>query len=124
METILIVEDDADLRRMFRTALALAGYRVVESGNGLDALRVIDSDPPHAVVLDLGLPMMSGHAVRQEIAAHAHTRHIPVIVVTGQPGDHQQLDAACVLRKPVSPERLVLTIKTCIGSGGAGFSVS
>jgi CheY-like chemotaxis protein len=124
VETILIVEDDADLRRMFRTALALAGYRVVESGNGLDALRVIDSDPPHAVVLDLGLPMMSGHAVRQEIAAHAHTRHIPVIVVTGQPGDHQQLDAACVLRKPVSPERLVQTIETCIGSGGAGFSIS
>ena len=118
MQTILIVEDDADLRRMFRTALALAGFDVVEAGNGLDALRVLDSNPPHAVVLDLGLPLMSGEVVRQEIAAHAHTRHVPVIVVTGQPGGHETLEAACVLRKPVSPARLVHVVRSCIASGG------
>jgi CheY-like chemotaxis protein len=124
VETILIVEDDADVRRMLRTALVLAGYGVIEAGDGLDALRVLDANPPHAVILDLGLPMMSGQAVLQEIAAHAHTRHIPVIVVTGQPGDHQELDAACVLRKPVSPDRLIHTVQTCIGSGGSSFSTS
>src|SRR5690348_16284282 len=100
----MIVEDDADLRRMFRTALALAGYAVVESGDGLHALRLLDgSAPPDAVILDLGLPIVSGVAVRQEIAAQAHTRHVPVIVVTGEPGDHDRLEAACVLRKPVTP---------------------
>ena len=124
METILIVEDDADMRRMFRTALALAGYQVIEASNGLDAMRLLDADPPRAVVLDLGLPIMSGRAVRQEIAAHAHTRDLPVIVVTGQPGDHHDLDAACVLRKPVSPERLIRTVQTCIASGGGAFSTS
>jgi DNA-binding response OmpR family regulator len=118
VQTVLIVEDDVSLRQMFRTALALAGFDVLEAGNGLDALRVLDSNPPHAVILDLGLPFMSGEAVRQEIAAHAHTRHVPVIVVTGQPGSHDALEAACLLRKPVSPERLVHVVKNCIASGG------
>ena len=121
--TVLIVEDDADLRRMFRTALRLAGYGILEAGDGLDALRIIDASPPEAVVLDLGLPVISGITVREEIAAHAHTRHLPVIVVTGQPGTHEQLEAACVLRKPVSPERLVHVVKTCIASGAHGSAV-
>ena len=121
VETILIVEDDADLRRMFRTALALAGYDIVEATDGLEALRVLDTTPIVAVILDLGLPMISGAAVRQEIAAHAHTRDVPVIVVTGRPGTHDDLDVACVLRKPVSPARLVHVVKTCIASGGGGY---
>jgi DNA-binding response OmpR family regulator len=116
VRTVLIVEDDFDLRRMFRTALALAGFDILEAGDGLDALRVLDANRPDVVVLDLGLPIMSGEAVRQEIAAHAHTRQIPVVVVTGQPGTHDALDAACVLRKPISPERLVHVVRSCIAS--------
>ena len=116
MRTVLIVEDDFDLRRMFRTALALAGFDILEAGDGLDALRVLDAHRPDVVVLDLGLPIMSGEAVRQEIAAHAHTRQIPVVVVTGQPGTHEALDAACVLRKPISPDRLVHVVKSCVAS--------
>jgi hypothetical protein len=60
--------------------------------------------------------------VRQDIAAQAHTREIPVVVVTGVPGSHEGLNVACVLRKPVTPERLVLTVRSCLSSGvpGAG----
>ena len=124
MKTVLIVEDHADLRRMFRTALALAGFAVVEAGDGLDALRLLDgSGTPDAVILDLGLPILNGAAVRQEIAAQAHTRHVPVIVVTGQPGEHQQLDAACVLRKPVSPDRLIKVVRSCIAAGERGSAL-
>ena len=69
---ILIVEDDVDLRQMFATWLKFAGYDVQQAGDGLEALRLIDGQPPHAVVLDLGLPLISGQVVRQEIAAQAH----------------------------------------------------
>jgi DNA-binding response OmpR family regulator len=120
VQTVLIVEDDVELRRMYRTALAFAGFDVKEAGNGLDALRFIDRDPPDLVVLDLGLPVMSGYLVREDIAAQAHTRNIPVVVVTGLPGDHQGLDVACVLRKPVTPEQLVMTVRSCIKSGTPG----
>ena len=117
-QRILIVEDDSDLRRMFRQMLSFGGYEVLEAGDGLNALRAIDAGPLDAVILDLGLPVLSGHVVRQELAAQAHTRQIPVIVVTGESGDHERLDAACVLRKPVSPERLLHVVRTCIASGG------
>jgi two-component system, OmpR family, KDP operon response regulator KdpE len=120
---ILVVEDDADLRRMFRHVLVLAGYDIIEAGDGIDALRALDSSPD-GVILDLGLPVMSGQVVSQEIAAQAQTRHIPIIVVTGQPGNHDDLPVACVLRKPVATDRLVDTVRTCLRSGGARLSTS
>ena len=124
MKTVLIVEDDVDLRRMFRTALALAGYAVIESGDGLHALHLLDGGaPPDAVILDLGLPIISAVAVLQEIAAHAHTRHIPVIIVTGEPGDHELLQAACVLRKPVTPDKLLQVVTSCIAAGERGSAL-
>jgi len=119
---ILMVEDDVDLRRMFRQVLALEGYDVLEAGNGLEALHLLDAHIPDAVILDLGLPIISGSVVREEIAAHAHTQQIPIIVVTGQPGNHEALDVACVLRKPVTPERLIHTVQSCIAAGGAALS--
>jgi DNA-binding response OmpR family regulator len=125
VQTVLIVEDDADLRRMYRMALALVGYEILEAGDGLDALRILDAaNPPTAVVLDLGLPIMSGAAVRQEISAHAHTRNVPVIVVTGQPGAHEALDVACLLRKPVTPDKLVSVVRSCIAAVQGGSALA
>jgi two-component system, OmpR family, response regulator MprA len=68
-KVILLVEDDDELRRMFRTSLLLEGYEVLEAGDGLEALSRIDRELPDLVVLDLMLPSLSGVAVRQEIAA-------------------------------------------------------
>jgi CheY-like chemotaxis protein len=68
------------------------------------------------IVLDLGLPELSGHAVREEIAAHAALRHVPIVVVTGSPIGYIQ-GTACVLRKPVTPDDLVQTVKRCIAEG-------
>jgi DNA-binding response OmpR family regulator len=114
--TILIVEDDSDLRRMFRLALALEGFVVLEAADGLAALHIIDSERPDLVVLDLGLPVVSGHAVRAELAAHAYTRQIPVVVVTGWPVSQEQLEVACLLRKPVEPGDLITTVRRCLAA--------
>jgi CheY-like chemotaxis protein len=116
-KTILVVEDDEELRRMFRTALLLEGFDVFEAGDGLDALTRIDRDPPDLVVLDLMLPSLSGVAVRQEIAAHVLTRDIPVVVVTGSAMNIDELNVDCVLRKPVVPEALVAAVKRCFQRG-------
>jgi CheY-like chemotaxis protein len=118
-QTILVVEDDQDLRRLFRTALTLAGYNVHEAGDGLEALHKIDHTPPDLVVLDVMLPQVSGLVVKQEIAAHIVTRDIPVVIVTGST-IAIDAGAACVLRKPVSPEQLVTTVKDCLASGTRG----
>ena len=116
-QTILVVEDDEDLRRLFRTALTIAGFDVVEAGDGIDALRWIDHSIPDLVILDLLLPSISGMAVKQEIAAQAVTRDIPIVVITGSSIAPEELEVACFLRKPVSPDQLIATVRTCLASG-------
>ena len=120
METLLVVEDDLQLRRLFRTALNFAGYRVLEAGDGLEALRLLDTTTLDGVVLDLGLPLVPGQVVLQEVAARAHSHRVPVvIVVTGLPGPHDDLQATCVLKKPVSPDKLIATVRQCIVAGSS-----
>jgi two-component system, OmpR family, phosphate regulon response regulator PhoB len=114
---ILIVEDDAHLRRFYRLALTFAGYEVREAGDGVEALRAIESDRPDLVVLDLVLPALSGRAVRDELTAQAHTREIPVVVVTGTSGiEVDRVNADCVLPKPVSSDQLLETVRRCLAS--------
>lgn len=114
---ILVVEDDNPLRHVFRTALTLAGFDVREAGDGYDALQIVDADSPDAIVLDLGLPRINGRVVHEEIRAHADTRRIPVIIVTGDVHvDISQLDADCVLTKPVMPDELVEVVRKCLAS--------
>lgn len=114
---ILVVEDDADLRRMFRNALSIAGYDVEEAGDGVEALQLVENHPPDLVVLDLLLRALDGVSVQQELASRALTRRIPIVIVTGSDIDTDALAVACVLRKPISPEELLRTVRQCLGSG-------
>jgi DNA-binding response OmpR family regulator len=116
--TVLIVEDDPALRDMFARALSMDGFTVKEARDGLEALRRIDADPPDLIVLDLMLPGVSGQAILTEIRMQAHTRALPVVVVTGSgTEDLDGLDANCVLRKPVSPDELVNVARACLAAG-------
>ncbi|MGH9410266.1 MAG: response regulator [Vicinamibacterales bacterium] len=102
---------------MFRTALTFGGFDVREAADGHTALAEIEQHCPDAIVLDLGLPTLSGHIVLEELAAHAHTRNTPVVVVTGHESPIQTEAMACVLRKPVTPDRLVRQVRRCIVAG-------
>jgi len=108
---VLVVEDDVDLRRLYRTSLALAGYSVEEAGDGIDALRMVENRLPDLIVLDLVLHALDGISVQQELAACAITRQIPIVVVTGSTIPTDALPVACVLRKPVMPDELVRTVR-------------
>jgi DNA-binding response OmpR family regulator len=114
---VLIVEDDLPLSQLYRTALGLAGFTVRQAADGLQALREIDADPPALIVLDLALPLVDGFAVHQEAAAHAHTRDIPIVIVTGSARDLDALNVPCVLRKPVPPDELVSVVRRCMADG-------
>jgi chemosensory pili system protein ChpA (sensor histidine kinase/response regulator) len=104
------------LRRLYRATLSAAGYAVVAVADGVDALRYVDlGRSPDAVVLDLELPRLHGHDVRRELAAHAPTSRIPIVVVTGS--DTTQLnerDFACILKKPITPEALLHAVENCL----------
>ena len=120
-KSILVVEDDVDLRRMFRTALALSGFSVLEAGDGYEALVMLEQHPPDLVVLDLGLPRVDGLSIQAEIAARVVTSQIPVIIVTGARLDLTHLDVACVLRKPIDLDELVRTVTRCLTTSSYSF---
>ena len=118
-QTILVVEDDVATRHYYRLVLNLAGFDVLEVGDGYDALAVLETHTPDLVVLDLGLPRISGHVVRDDLAAQAHTRHIPVVIITGE---LEAPNADCVLAKPITPERLVDVVRRCLATGAPPLS--
>jgi len=120
---ILIVEDNSDLRRMFKTALSLAGFDVDEAGDGLEALRVVEERRPDLVVLDLVLRALDGLSVQQELAARAATANIPIVIVTGSTIDTDNVEVACVLRKPVMPDELIRTVRHCLRDGAAAGAI-
>ncbi len=111
---VLVVEDDAELRSLYRAALRAAGYFVFAVDDGIDALQYVEQTRPAAVVLDLGLPRLDGRDVQRELAAHPDTRDIPIIVVTGQIADVNESDFTCVLRKPIQADQLVAAVQRCL----------
>jgi len=113
-ERILIVEDDPEVRRLYRAALTVSGFDVIPVSDGFEALYHIDTDLPDLVVLDLGLPRLSGRDVQRDLASNPRTQHIPILVVTGDPGDLVESANLCILRKPVDPERLSAEVERCL----------
>jgi len=118
-DTVLIVEDDPDTRRMYRAALSLAAFDVVEAQDGLSALHILDQRRADIVILDLMLPTVDGLSVQQEIAAHAGTRDIPILIVTGSTLPLDDVKVPCIMRKPVSPDALVAAVRRCLASGAS-----
>ena len=112
--TVLVVEDDPELRALYRTALSLAGYAVTAVEDGVEALRHIDADPPDIVVLDMGLPRLGGGDVQREIASHAETRDIPILVVTGDARGLNSHDFSCIIQKPVDLDALARAVERCL----------
>jgi adenylate cyclase len=117
-KSILLVEDDDQFRRLVKAALTFAGFDVREARDGLEALTMVERQPPDLIVLDLLLPGIDGIAVGQDITARADTRHIPVVVVTGSQLSVAHLNPACVLRKPLSPDDIVAAVEACVGESG------
>jgi CheY-like chemotaxis protein len=113
-QTILLVEDDEQLRRLISLALRLEGFVTREARDGLEALAILEWSRFNGVVIDLALPYLDGVSVLQEIATHAWAQSIAVVIVTGTdlPLTHVRHD--CVLRKPVTPDQVVEAVKRCL----------
>src|SRR4051812_5931430 len=78
--TILLVDDHADLRALFRKALAHAGYRVIECNDGVEALELLQTECPSVIVLDVEMPRLNGW---KTLAALRERRFsVPVLMVT------------------------------------------
>jgi two-component system cell cycle response regulator DivK len=81
-ELILIVEDNDKNRKLVRDVLAHEGYRLLETENGEDAVRLAQAERPALVLMDIHLPGIDGIEALRRLRADAGTRAIPVIAVT------------------------------------------
>jgi len=103
---VLIVDDFEPLRNLFNDVLERFNFEVITASNGEDGLRLIYTEQPDVVVLDVDLPRMSGLEVLTRIRSNTQTKDIRVIIVTANHVvEHSDniSDADLVLIKPVSP---------------------
>ena len=118
-QTVLLVEDDHALRRIFEHALVFDGFRVLSAEHGGEALQVLNRETPAVVVLDLVLPWVNGLEVLATMRQTARFRAVPVLVVTGTPTSQYDLRAyrpVRVLRKPVNIEALTPVIQQLLAA--------
>lgn len=88
--TILIVEDDADIRRMLASTLAGQGYRVGEASRGQDALRLLPDCSPALLLVDLGLPDMDGGELVRRLRALTVA---PIVIVSARQMEAEKVAA-------------------------------
>lgn len=111
--TVLVVDDDQDIRDSLRALLEDEGYRVRTACDGAEAVAAMHEEPPCFVILDLMMPVMDGWEVAGRMHDEAELASIPVCVVTATP-EWAPADAACVMRKPVDiPSLLALVHERC-----------
>ena len=120
MPTVLVVEDERDIREVLRRYLERAGLSVLTTGTGAEAIRLLTSAPPDLVVLDLGLPDVDGTDVLREIQAAGRP---PVLVLTARSTVDDrihglQLGADDYVTKPFSPAEVVLRVQAVLHRSG------
>jgi DNA-binding response OmpR family regulator len=118
---ILVVDDDQDHLAALTYRLEKLGYEAASASSGEQAINSALSVAPDLVLLDLGLPDVSGLDVCEQLADAATTCTIPVIVVSGMDADEvvrRARSAGCAfyLRKPYDPNVLLLLIESALGS--------
>jgi two-component system cell cycle response regulator DivK len=117
---ILVVEDDADNRRIVAKVLSVEGYEVVEAIDGIEALAIARSVHPQLIIMDLALPHLDGWEATRQLKRDPATRDIPVVALTAvaMHGDEEQARAAgCddYMTKPARPAAIRELVKKYTG---------
>ena len=115
-DTVLIIEDEADMLELVRYHMDKSGLRVLVARDGQTGLQKARTEVPDVIVLDLMLPAMSGEDVCRELKADALTAAIPVIMLTAKAQPEEriaglELGADDYVAKPFSPRELVLRVQ-------------
>ena len=107
MGTILIVEDDDDLRELFAEVLRDGRYSVACARNGLEALELLDDMQPCLMLLDLMMPVMSGEELLKTLERSQRLGGLPVVVVSAIAEQSEAPGARRFMQKPIDLSALL-----------------
>lgn len=118
-KTILVVEDENDLVAFLRMLLEDQGYGTISAADGDEGLELIRAEKPDLVTLDLAMPRHSGIRLYRELKGDKDTAEIPVVIVTGVPGELKRLleerklvhNPDAYFEKPIDQEEFLSTIE-------------
>ncbi|MFE7169451.1 response regulator transcription factor [Streptomyces sp. NPDC057616] len=118
--TVLVVEDEKEIRELLRRYLERAGYGVLTTGSGAEALRLLGEGDVDLALLDLGLPDVEGDEVLREARERGH---VPVVVLTARTTVEDRihglrLGADDYVSKPFSPTEVVLRVGAVLQRAG------
>jgi CheY-like chemotaxis protein len=127
-KTVLVVDDEPNVRDYLAQILLDAGFNVITAGDGSEALDIIQRDPPDFISLDLVMPRKSGHKLLYELRKDRHLSKIPVLIVTAHAqdelgeGDLRDImdrrvlsGPGVYLEKPVKPLTYVRAVQRALG---------
>jgi DNA-binding response OmpR family regulator len=118
--TVLVVDDEADVRAFLSAALIEAGFDVVTAEDGFEALERVQEQIPDLISLDLVMPRKSGVKFHRELVKNKKWSHVPILIVTGHgrddlgKADLKELTMSgpgIYLEKPVKPTNYIAAIK-------------
>ena len=132
MEKILVIDDDAQMRRQMVALLAAEGYQTAEARNGREGIELAKREKPALVLCDITMPEMNGHRVLESLRGDAATAHLAFVFLTGW-GESEDLrtgmnlGADDYLVKPVEPAELLAAVRARLRrrrQAGAGRAAS
>jgi two-component system, OmpR family, alkaline phosphatase synthesis response regulator PhoP len=118
---VLVVDDEAHIRRIVEINLKRAGYRVTMAVDGVEALEKVKAERPDLVLLDVMMPRMDGFEALRILKEDAETAEIPVMMLTARAQDQDIFQgtrggAIVYLTKPFSPQDLLTGVKQALDS--------
>ncbi|WP_436535029.1 response regulator [Actinoplanes sp. HUAS TT8] len=123
MATIVLAEDDPDIREISLLLLRRAGHAVIPAGDGEQGWRAVLFHNPDLVISDVDMPEMDGFELCEAIRGNPATEYLPVICISGvlMPGDDRvlRIGANLLLHKPFAGSELLSCVNTALNHAGA-----
>ncbi|MGD8394968.1 MAG: response regulator [Candidatus Eiseniibacteriota bacterium] len=114
-KTVLVIDDEADVRLFLTTLLEEHGYATLTAENGVEGFEIAERERPDLVTLDLQMPDQTGTDFYRRVTRHPELRTTPIIVVSGLAGRHLAVkDAIAVFDKPIDRDEFIEAVSRAL----------